>query len=213
MIRMQLPRPAFFALTVLVSLALAGCVAGSPSVASSKTPIASPRTEPSIAASEAPSVEPSAAASEPTESLPPFACTPSVTIAATTNRAQITDVRVGTHGGYDRVVFEFASGLPDAVIEGVLPPLYADPSRLVMVVAGSAFLRITMHGATKLSPDDSLTYSGPTDFKPGFNRLAQLIEGGDFEAVSTWYLGLNGAGCFRVLTFPDPSRLVIDIEH
>ena len=213
MTRMQLSRPALGGLTLIVSLALAGCAAGSPSVAPSDSPIASPSAAPSTTASEAASVEASAAASEPTESLPAFVCTPSATIASTTNRAQITDVRVGTHDGYDRVVFEFASGLPDAVIEGVLPPMYADPSGIEMDVAGTAFLRVTMHGATKLSPEGGLTYGGSTSFKPGFDRLAQLIEGGDFEAVSTWYLGLDGAGCFRVLALSDPSRLVIDIEH
>ncbi|MEO8638818.1 MAG: hypothetical protein ABI458_02750 [Chloroflexota bacterium] len=213
MTRMQLSRPSLGALALIAGIALAGCAAGSPSSVSSDSAGASPSAEPSTAVSQPASVEPSAAASEPTESLPPFACTPSVSIAATTDRAQITDVRVGTHEGYDRVVFEFASGLPDAVIEGVLPPLYADPSGLEMDVAGSAFLRITMHGASKMSPEGSLTYGGSTDFHAGFDRLEQLVEGGDFEAVSTWYLGLNGAGCFRVLTLSGPSRLVIDIEQ
>lgn len=213
MTRMQLSRPSLGALALIAGIALAGCAAGSPSSVSSDSAGASPSAEPSTAVSQPASVEPSAAASEPTESLPAFACTPSVTIASTTDRAQITDVRVGTHDGYDRVVFEFASGLPDAVIEGVLPPLYADPSGLEIDIAGSAFLRVTMHGASKVSPEGGLTYSGSTDFHSGFDRVAQLVEGGDFEAVSTWYLGLNGAGCFRVLTLPDPSRLVIDIEH
>jgi hypothetical protein len=64
-----------------------------------------------------------------------------------------------------------------------------------------------------MSPEGSVTYGGSTTFEPGFNRLVELIEGGDFEAVSTWYLGLEGAGCYRVLTLADPSRLVIDVEH
>ena len=213
MTRMQPSRHTLGALALITGLVLAGCSGSSPSVAPSSTPLTSPSVEPSTAASVPASVEASAAASEPTESLPAFACVPSVTVASTTDRAQITDVRVGTHAGYDRVVFEFASGLPDALIEGVLPPLYADPSGLEMDVAGSHFLRVTMHGATKVSPEGGVTYSGSTNFAPGFDRLVQLIEGGDFEAVSTWYLGLNGAGCYRVLTLTSPSRLVIDIEH
>jgi hypothetical protein len=167
--------------------------------------------------SEPASVDPSATAgespSEPTESLPAFACTPSVTVASTIDRAQITDVRIGTHDGYDRVVFEFASGLPDAVIEGVLPPLYADGSGLEIDVAGTAFLKVTMHGASRVSPDGGVTYGGSSNFEPAFDRLLQLIQGGDFEAVSTWYLDLDGGGCIRVLTLAAPSRLVIDIEH
>lgn len=213
MTRMQPSRSTLGALALIAGIALAGCTAGSPSVVPSDSAIASDSAEPSIHASEPASAEPSALASEPTDSLPPFACTASVTIPSTTDRAQITDVRVGTHDGYDRVVFEFASGIPDAVIEGVLPPLYADPSGLEVDVAGTAFLKVTMHGASKMSPEGGVTYDGSTNFEPGFDRLAQLIEGGDFEAVSSWYLGLDGAGCFRVLTLADPSRLVIDIEH
>ena len=218
MTRMPQSRPTLGALALMASIALAGCSTGSPSPSSaepSASAVASGSVEPSTAASTPVSVEPSAGESptEPTESLPPFACTPSLTIASTTDRARITDVRVGTHDGYDRVVFQFASGLPDAVIAGALPPFYADASGLEIEVAGTAFLSLTMHGASKVSPDGGVTYSGPTNFEPGFDRLLQLIEGGDFEAVSTWYLGLDGGGCIRVLTLSAPSRLVIDIEH
>jgi hypothetical protein len=216
MSRTQLSRPTLGALALIAILALAGCTAGSSSSSSagpSTSAFASPSVEPSVAASEPPSVEPSVTPGEPTESLAPFVCTPSVTVAATTDRAQITDVRVGTHDGYDRVVFEFATGIPDAVIEGVLPPFYADPSGNEIAVAGKAFLKVTMHGASKVDPDGTVTYGGATDFAPDFDQLVQLIEGGDFEAVSTWYLGLDGGGCIRTLTLADPSRLVIDIEH
>ncbi len=214
--RTQLSRPSLGALALLASMALAACTAESPSSSSaapSDSTIASRSAEPSTASSQPPaSVEPSAA-SEPTDGLAAFECKPSVTIPSTTDRAQITDVRVGTHDGYDRVVFEFISGIPDATIEGVLGPLYADGSALEIDVAGTAFLKVTMHDASRVSPEGGITYSGSTNFEPGFDRLVQLIEGGDVEAVSTWYLGLEGAGCYRVLTLGDPSRLVIDIEH
>jgi hypothetical protein len=212
MTRSRLSRPTAGALALIAILALAACTpAGSPS--NSPGGSASPSAVPSSAASGTASVEPSASAAgseaEPTE---PFACSP-VTIAATTDRAQITDVRVGTHDGYDRVVFEFASGVPQTVIKAVLAPLYADPSDLPVDVTGTNFLQVVMTFGTKVTPAGGTTYSGPTNFEPDFDQLAQLIEAGDFEAVSTWYLGLKGDGCIRVLTLADPSRLVIDIEH
>ncbi len=216
MTRTNASRHIFGVFALTAGITLAACRAGGlPPSSAAPTGSSSGSVEPSVPASTAASSAPSATpvASEPTESLPAFACVPSVTVAATTNRAQITDVRVGTHDGYDRVVFEFDSGLPDAVIEGVLPPFYADPSGQEIPVAGSAFLKLTMHGASKVSPDGGVTYGGSTNFEPGFDRLVQLVEGGDFEAVSSWYLGLDGGGCFRVLSLSDPSRLVIDIEH
>jgi len=216
MTRPHSSRHFFGAVLLIAGITLAGCnPAGSSSESMSASGSAAGSVQPSVAASTGASLEPSASATaeEPTESLPPFACTPSITIAKTTDRAQIRDVRVGTHDGYDRVVFEFANGVPDAVIEAVLPPFYADPSGLEVKVAGSAFLKVTMTYASKISPDGGVTYAGSTNFEPGFDRLAQLVEGGDFEAVSTWYLGLKGGGCIRVLTLADPSRIVIDIEH
>ncbi len=208
------------ALALVVSIVLAGCAASSPapSASAAASSAASASAEASVPASEPASAEESASATalpseEPGESSLPFACVQSVTIPATTGRAQITDVRVGTHADYDRVTFEFASGIPQTVVEGVLPPFYADPSGLPIDVAGTAFLKVTMNGGTKVTPEGGITYAGTTNFEQDFDQLLQLVEGGDFEALSTWYLGLDGGGCYRVFTLPSPSRLVIDIEH
>ena len=207
------------ALALVAVIALAGCQssasspAASGSASASVPSSASPEQSATPEATVAPTSSAAPAPSEPTESLPPFACTPSLTIAKTTDRAQITGVRVATHPGYDRVVFEFASGIPQTVIQGVLPPFYKDPSGFPLDVAGAAFLKVIMNHASKVAPAGGITYNGPTDFKPGFDQLRQLVEGGDFEAVSTRYLGLDPGGCIRVLTLPAPSRLVIDIRH
>jgi len=207
------------ALTIIASLVIASCTAGSPSPTSSESSASSasasvePSTSPSSAASVVPSVAASAPSDEPTESLPPFACSPTVSIPATTDRAQITDVRVGTHPGYDRIAFEYTGGIPEVLIEAVLPPFYEDASGQEMTVNGKAFLKVTMHGASRVSTDGVVTYEGPLEFEPAFPQLVHLIEGGDHEAVSTWYIGLDGGGCLRVLTLVAPSRLVIDIEH
>ncbi|MDQ2854101.1 MAG: hypothetical protein M3R32_04495 [Chloroflexota bacterium] len=221
MTRSQISRRSAGALALIVIVALAACTSSGSSSASagqsgsaSASVSAEASTSASASGTAAPSPSSGAAASDgPTGSLLPFACTPTVAVAATTDRAQITDVRVGTHAGYDRVTFEFASGIPDVQIAGVLPPFYKDPSGQALAVAGTAFLKVTMHGGTKVSPSGAVTYTGSTNFSPGFGRLQQLVEGGDFEAVSTWYLGLNGGGCIRVLTLAGPSRLVIDIQH
>ncbi|MEO6578811.1 MAG: hypothetical protein ABIO99_07940, partial [Candidatus Limnocylindria bacterium] len=63
--------------------------------------------------------------------------------------------------------------------------------------------------------DNTSSYDGSTEFRPGLPSLVHLIEGGDFEAQSTWYLGLTSEACVRVLQLTDdgPPRLVIDIQH
>jgi len=135
--------------------------------------------------------------------------------SATIARANITDVRVGTHAAYDRVVFEFADGLPEITLDRATPPFTHDASGVPIAVDGSSFLRLTMRGGTKQTEDNTSSYDGPTDFDPAFATLIDLVEGGDFEAQSTWYLGLAGDACVRVILLSDEGapRLVIDVEH
>jgi hypothetical protein len=133
---------------------------------------------------------------------------------ATVARAQIVDVRVGTHADHDRVVFEFADGLPEFTLDRAAPPFAEDASGLPLQVEGSSFLRLTMRGGTKQTEDGTSSYDGPTDFDPGFPMLLDLIEGGDFEAQSTWYLGLSADACVRVMQLVGEGgspRLVIDV--
>jgi hypothetical protein len=198
--------------TLLAVVLMGGCASlgGSPStsgvasesgsIAASVLPIAS------AAASE--SIVP-----EPSGDLGEFTCTLPVSDPGTVTRAQITALRVGTHEDYDRITFEFDSGIPEYRIEAATPPFFADPSGLPLEVAGSAFWKIVLIGGTKVTPDGVVTYGGPNDFTPGFDALVALKEGGDFEALSTWYAGLADTSCIRVMTLTGPKRLVIDIQH
>jgi hypothetical protein len=193
----------------IVGFLLAACVGET--TAPSNTSGASSTIPASTAAGEsAPaSVEPI-----PSEALGAFSCDLPVVEDATVARALITDVRVGTHADYDRVVFEFADGLPEITLDRATPPFTHDASGLPVEVTGSSFLRLTMRGGTKQTLENTSSYDGPTDFDPEFLTLVDLVEGGDFEAQSTWYLGLAGDACVRVLQLTDDApRLVIDVEH
>jgi hypothetical protein len=190
-------------------LLLAACRgAGTGSATSASQAASASQASESVEASG--STEPSA---EPTDDLGPFTCALPVAGNATTGRAQIVDVRVGTHDDYDRVVIEFEAGVPAFTLDETTPPLLKDPSDLPLDVEGNAFWQLVMQGGTRVSPAGVETYDGKTDFMPGFVQLTELIEGGDFEAVSTWYFGLESEACVRVLTLTDPSRLVFDVEH
>ena len=212
-------RPSPIVAVTLVSLVLAGCSSTSssptatqppssgtppPSAQPSGTPI------PSDGGSPAPTAEP-----VPSEALGPFTCDLPLRVDQTVARAQITDVRIGTHDGYDRVVFEFAGGLPEASLDRAEPPFTHDASGAPVEVAGDSFLRLIMRGGTKQTEDGTSSYDGPTDFAVDERALVHLIEGGDFEAQSTWYFGLSDEHCIRVITLEDDgtARLVIDIEH
>jgi hypothetical protein len=172
-----------------------------------------PSSEPSMA----PSVPPSEGLGEPSsvpsdDGLGEFTCNQALTGGATTF-TNITAVRVGQQEGYDRITFEFSGTIPEFRVEPATPPLLQDGSGLPIEVRGDAFLQITLLGATKLAPDGSITYNGPTEFSQDYDELVHLVEGGDFEAVSTWYAGLQTEPCVRVLTLTDPARIAIDIQH
>jgi hypothetical protein len=150
----------------------------------------------------------------PSDDLGPFSCELPVVEAATEPPpVNIVDVRVGTHDDYDRVVVEFDSGIPEYTVDQAEPPFTEDGSGFPIDVEGESFLVLVMRGGTKQTDTGESSYDGPTDFDPGLAQLVDLVEGGDFEAQSTWYFGLTGDACTRVFTLTEPDRLVIDIEH
>jgi hypothetical protein len=203
-------RPVTWLVGGLMALILVACgpaAGGSASPSVSASPSGSEPSTPS-AASPTP-----ASSAEPTDDLGAFTCDLPIEGDGTVARAQISDVRVGTHAGYDRVVIEFDQGIPPFTLDGATPPLLADPSGMEMDVEGDAFWSLVLQGGTRVALDGSMSYDGPTDFTPAFPALAELVEAGDFEAVSSWYIGLHEASCARALTLAEPSRLVIDIQQ
>jgi hypothetical protein len=199
------PAPAIAALLLVLAAcqAVAPATAGTPSAATSASAPATPSAPAS--ASTQPTVQ-------PTPDAGPFSCDFPVKGKATIQRAQLVDVRVGTHADYDRVVFEFAEGVPAFTLKKATPPLLEDASGETLDVDGNAFWQLVMRDTSRVDPMGHPTFTD-TDFTPRFPKLSELIEGGDFEAVSTWYFGLNAESCVRVLTLKGPSRLVFDIEH
>lgn len=199
---------------VFLAVLLAGCF-GTAASPSASLPSAAPATA-SAAATGAPTASQDASAEPiPSEDLGPFTCDLPIHIDATVALANITATRIGQHDGYDRVVFEFEQGIPEVSIERAEPPFTEDASGAPLDVDGSSFLRITMRGGTAQMEDGGSSYNGATAYDPEFDTLTALVRGGDFEAQSTWYVGLTNDACVRVgvLTEAGAPRLVIDLEH
>ena len=205
----------------VVAGTLVGCSGSSPSASAGASPPGSiPSVVPSADGSASPTdgaatPVPSVATPEPipSDDLADFSCDLPIVENASVAIANITDVRVGTHDGYDRVVFEFQQGTPELTLDRATPPFTQDASGAPIDVEGESFLRLTMRGGTKQTDAGTSSYDGPTDLDPDLPVLVDLIEGGDFERQSTWYLGLTSEACVRVLLLDDPARVVIDIEH
>jgi hypothetical protein len=183
-------------------------VASSPPAASTTPPSSSPPTG-SEAASTTPTTE-----AIPSDELGAFTCELPITEAATVvGITNYTDVRVGTHDGYDRVVFEFTTGTPELILELDEPPYEQPASGFPIEVEGERVLRLTMQNATAAGESEQPTYDGPFDFDPGFPILVDVVHGSDFEAQLAWFIGLAEESCVRVTLLTDPDRIVIDVEH
>jgi hypothetical protein len=128
-------------------------------------------------------------------------------------------VAVGGHEGYDRVVFQFRNGLPGYRVEYVQPPLKEDGSGNVVQVKGSAFLQVRMEPASGFdvtTGEGELVYKGPKRIDgaaAGGSAIQEVVRLGDFEAVLTWVIGLDGKDDFKVTTASNPARLIVDIRN
>jgi hypothetical protein len=137
--------------------------------------------------------------------------------------AQLVDVQVVALDGYDRITLEFAPsqddpehfGMPSFDVHSITPPILADPSGEPLSVEGDHFAGVVLRGASGMEssaedPGYAITYTGPTEFKPGFQILREAQQTGDFERVLSWAFGLSGDSCWTVTQLEDPLRLVID---
>ncbi len=122
-------------------------------------------------------------------------------------------VRVGQHGAYDRVVYEFAgSGTPSFQVRYVDTPI-GDPSGEPVDVKGQAALEVFVSGLGYPGTGDEPT--PPADAELAGTVIAEtgLLFGG-FENRAQTFIGVRGERRpFRVITLAGPPRLVVDIAH
>jgi subtilisin family serine protease len=132
----------------------------------------------------------------------------------------LTDVRVGTHGCYERVVFEFRRQAGDPpgplgyTVEYQPGPVTQDGSGDRVPVKGDAYLvvRLTATGHDLTNEKAPPTYTGPASLEPaGATSIRQVRRVGDFEGVLTWVVGLETAVPFTVTDEDSPLRLIVDV--
>jgi hypothetical protein len=203
-----------------IAILLAACGPGATAVPTASPSIVEPSVAPSIAASPGPSMSETPSPSEwssapPTASRPASEPPPSSVACATLPfvrasnalSVKVSDVRVGSHSGYDRIVFEFGEGLLPAIrIEVAKPPFVLDPSNLPVTISGSSFVRIKLTGvAVETVPASEL------DLRPGYPIVRELRSVAGYEGDSTWIAGLSRPVCGQITILTVPSRLVVDL--
>jgi hypothetical protein len=128
--------------------------------------------------------------------------------AAAPTTPTLVAIRAAHHPGYDRIVYEFKGGLPASRRVKYVDELIADGSGLPVMIAGRAILSVRFERAQAHVGDVS-TVPARTAFK--LPNIMTTVRSGDFEAVTTYGVGLAKKTSVKVFTLRSPSRVVIDI--
>jgi hypothetical protein len=112
--------------------------------------------------------------------------------------------------GVDRVVFRFSGALPASVTVGYVSRLIADGSGRTVPVAGRAILRV------RLTPTNAHDAAGhptaPAQVAFALPNAMTAVRAGDFEAVTTYGIGLASRQPFTVTRLQSPSRIAVDVR-
>ena len=130
----------------------------------------------------------------------------------------LNDARTGVHADYDRFVLEFETdinepngsqiasmcfGLMEShFLWGVVP----------ISVTGEYALEVFVLGYGYSRNESAEPSQAPQSLSPTRTRnLKQAVWDGEFEGVIHWVLGVDERVDFRVLSIPNPPRLVVDV--
>jgi hypothetical protein len=127
----------------------------------------------------------------------------------------VTDVRIGTHDGFDRVVLELVSegGEPGWIVRYGEP--LAQGSGEEVEVEGEAVLLVTIRPVL-LPPDlppSIETWFGPPIAGRPDGVIEEVASGTVYEGHHEFFVGLDEERPFVVEQLEDPLRVVVDIFH
>lgn len=128
---------------------------------------------------------------------------------------EVTNVRVGAHDGFDRVVFEFSGdGQPGWYVDSTPEPRLQGSGHLADY-PGSHALNVMINGTPYPFdlgiPEEEWPQTGPVAGAAG--TVQGVSFHGIFEATSQYVIGLDGPSAFSVTRLEEPTRVVIDVAH
>jgi hypothetical protein len=140
-----------------------------------------------------------------------------VTAEGTAGLIAVVDVRVATHDGFDRLVFETAgdrSGRPGWMI-AYTDVASSQGSGDPVAVGGGAVLSVSLTNI-------AIPYDLPAGVEPWAVRrltgpsggiIVEVVDDGIFEGYHAFFVGVDRERPFLVQRLSDPERVVIDIFH
>ncbi|WP_027004583.1 AMIN-like domain-containing (lipo)protein [Corynebacterium halotolerans] len=121
----------------------------------------------------------------------------------------VTDVRVGSHEGFDRIVFDLTGeGTPGWFIDYTEQPTQQGSGHPIPY-QGAVALNVNLDGMTypfQLGMEDP-----GIGTVPGAGNVTEVISSGTFEGRSQFVVGLSDRLPYSVQVLENPQRVVIDI--
>ncbi|HEU4514252.1 MAG TPA: hypothetical protein VFR87_14185 [Nocardioidaceae bacterium] len=121
----------------------------------------------------------------------------------------LVDIRAGHRDAVDRIVYEFKGGVPESVRVRYVDELRGDASDLPIRIAGQAVLRVRFELA---KAHNASGQTAPARIAFPLPNIMTTVRSGDFEAVTTYGIGLAKRARFRVVRLDDPARVVIRVR-
>ena len=144
----------------------------------------------------------------------PFPATvdPDTAEASSGSLVGVTDVRVGRHDGFDRVVFEVGGeGTPGWDVRYVDAPS-SQGSGAGVAVAGEAVLQVTLTGTGYPGDTGVEEWAGPSPLRTGGTEVVtEVVWDGTFEGSSVAFVGTSDRAPFRVYLLDGPARVVLEV--
>jgi hypothetical protein len=191
---------------------LSGCADKTTGSSSSASPAAESAAEFSAESSAAPAVKDTV--DDGSTAAPSFAADVDFDTAEPSADASVTvtDIRIGRHDGFDRVVFEVAgTGTPGWNVQYVDAPS-SQGSGEPIDVAGHAPLQVTLTGAGY--PYDTGVQEFPAGDPlagSGTKIVTEAVYDSTYEGTSVAFVGTEKRTAFRVYLLDSPTRVVLEV--
>ncbi len=207
--------PAFLALVLLT----AGCGDGDggSSAAASSSAAGAASTVPSETDGEP--VDDAAedgTADDGDEGAPPFPANtePDTADSSAGSLVGVTDVRIGRHDGFDRVVLEVGGeGTPGWDVRYVDAP-GSQGSGDAVAVAGEAVLQVTVTGTGYPGDTGVQEWAAAAPLRSGDTEVVtEVVWDGTYEGTSVAFVGTAARSPFRVYLLDGPTRVVLEVAH
>jgi len=124
--------------------------------------------------------------------------------------ALIDAVRVEAQTGYERVTIAFANGRPHDVVLSLQQTSTFTSEQgggQSFALKGQAGALLTIHGS-----DGHTDYRGSTDIVTKLPTVLELRQILDSGGTVQWAIGLSKVACYRVSSYDNPARLVVDVQ-